>query len=104
MRTFIASAIFLAAALTPAAADTAEEHYKYLHAKCGPVLQMSKSECDCIVDMAKSDLKGKELDVAVLMVKQDQAGIAKLQAELSGQQMTNAMSFVTQAPTKCRNK
>ena len=104
MRIALPAAFCFAAMITPATAESAEEHYKYLHAKCGPVLQMSKSECDCIVDMAKADLKGKELDVAVLMVKQDQEGIAKLQAELSGQQMNNAVAFVTQAPTKCRNK
>ena len=104
MRIITLAAFSLCASLVPAAAETAEEHYKYLHSQCGPMLEMSESECDCIIAMAKSDLKGKELDVAVLMVKRDNEGIAKLQAELSGQQMGNAVSFVSQAPTKCRNK
>ncbi len=98
------AALSLAAATASAAAQTAQEQYDYLHAKCGPTLQMSKSECDCIVAMAKSDLKGKELDMAVLMVKQDEAGIVKLQGEMTGEQMSNTVAFVTGAPTKCRNK
>ncbi len=104
MRMFAIAALCLGATIAPATAQTAEEQYSYLHSKCGPTLQMSKSECDCIVAMAKSDLKGKELDMAVLMVKQDQAGIAKLQGEMTGQQMSNTVAFVTGAPTKCRNK
>ena len=65
---------------------------------------MSKSECDCIVATAKSDLKGKELDMVVVMIKNDPAGIAKMQSELNAQQMNRAMTFVTQTPTKCRNQ
>ena len=104
MRIITLAVFGLCASLAPASAQTAEEHYEYLHSKCGPMLEMSKSECDCIIAMAKSDLKGRELDVAVLMVKRDNEGIAKMQTELSGEQMGNAMSFVSQAPTKCRNK
>jgi len=98
------AAVFLIAALSPAAAETAEEHYKYLHAKCGPALAMSKPECDCIVAAAKTELDNRELDMVVLFVKQDQDGITKMQPKLNEQQMTNAMSFVTDTPKKCRNK
>ncbi|MEM8687764.1 MAG: hypothetical protein AAGF81_10575 [Pseudomonadota bacterium] len=104
MNLIVIAAASLGATMATAAAQTAEEQYNYLHSKCGPALQMSKSECDCIVAMAKSDLSGKELDMAVLMVKQDQAGIAKLHGEMTGQQMSNTVAFVTGAPTKCRNK
>ena len=97
-------AAFLIAAITPAAAETAKEQYDYLHAKCGPALQMSASECDCIVATAKSTLDKTELDMAVLFAKQDQEGITKMQSQLTGAQMTNAMAFVTDAPKKCRNK
>ncbi len=97
-------AAVLIAAFTPAAAETAKEQYDYLHAKCGPALQMSASECDCIVETAKSTLNKTELDMAVLFIKQDEAGITKMQSQLTGEQMTNAMAFVTDTPKKCRNK
>ncbi len=100
----ISAAAFLAVALSPAGADTAEEHYEYLHTKCGPALQMSKSECDCIVTKARADLAKLELDMVVMFVKENQAGIALLQPELTEQQMLNAMSFVTNTPKSCRNK
>ena len=98
------AAALLIVALTSAAAETAEEHYEYLHAKCGPALQMSTAECDCIVTKAKDDLAKLELDMVVMFVKEDQAGIALLQPKLSEQQMLNAMSFVTNTPKSCRNK
>lgn len=94
----------LVAALSPAGAQTAEEHYKYLHAKCGPALAMSTSECDCIVSKAKADLDKPELDMVVMFVKEDQAGIALMQPKLNEQQMLKAMSFVTDTPKSCRNK
>ncbi|NNF80630.1 MAG: hypothetical protein HKN05_21605 [Rhizobiales bacterium] len=104
MRITAISAVFLALSLGPVAAETAKEQYDYLQAKCGPTLQMSASECECIVSMAKADLSKRELDMAVMFVKQDQAGIAKVQSEITGQQLKNAMAFVSQAPTKCKNK
>ena len=99
----LSATALLTMALTPAGAETAEQHYKYLHAKCGPALEMSTAECDCIVTKAKDDLAKLELDMVVMFVKEDQAGIALLQPKLSEQQMLNAMSFVTNTPKSCRN-
>ena len=65
---------------------------------------MSTAECDCIVTKAKDDLAKLELDMVVMFVKEDQAGIALLQPKLNEQQMLNAMSFVTNTPKSCRNK
>ena len=104
MRIAATAVLFVITALVPAVAETVEEQHKFLHAKCGPTLQMSASECDCIVSMAKADLSKRELDMAVMFIKQDQAGISKMQSEITGQQLKNAMAFVSEAPTKCRNK
>lgn len=102
--TALSALVLFATALFPAGAETAKEQYEYLHAKCGPALQMSKSECDCIISMAKADLDKSELDMVVMFVKEDQAGIALLQPKLNEQQMLKAMSFVTNSPKSCRNK
>ncbi len=89
---------------TPAFAATADEHYTYLHEKCGPSLKMEKSGCDCIIAAAKRDLSEDELEMVVLYVKKDKPGIQKKQGELNGNQTAKAKSFVREAPRACRGK
>ncbi|MEM7426892.1 MAG: hypothetical protein AAF441_12425 [Pseudomonadota bacterium] len=88
----------------PVAAATAEDHYEYLHKKCGPSLKMKESGCDCIIKAARRDLSADELEMVVLYVKQDKPGIKKKQGELTGNQTLKARKFVEEAPRACRGK
>ncbi len=104
MRKLTTLTLFALLSVSPALAVTAEDHYAYLHEKCGPSLKMKKSGCDCTVAAARRDLSESELEMVVLYVKQDKPGIRKKQGELNGNQMMTAMTFVAQVPRACRGK
>ncbi len=95
--------LFLAISFS-AQAQNVEEHYKYLHQKCGPSLKMEKSECDCIIKAAKAELSPQELELVVMYVKRDKPGIKRLQGELTGNQTLKAKDFTGNTPNKCRKK
>ncbi len=102
MKKLAAGLAITRAIATGAQAQSVEEHYKYLHQKCGPSLKMEKAGCDCIIASAKRDLSPQELELLVVYVKQDKPGIQRMQGRLNGNQVLKAKAFMKEAPAACR--
>ena len=104
MLKFALTAAFLVVAAGTAQAQTIEDHYKYLHEKCGPSLKMEKAGCDCIIAAAKKNLTDTELELVVMYVKKNKAEAKRLQGIMNGNQVLKAKAFVKETPNACRPK
>lgn len=57
--------------------------------------------CECTAQKAKQELSPKGFDFVVAMLRQDDQVTAKLRAEMTIQEMTQAGTFMMRGPAQC---
>ena len=82
----------------------AENDYDLIRASCSTTLELSDSGCDCIVAKVQAELNDNERGMLVASIESDPTKIAAAQSKLSGEEMNNVMSFMTNTPSLCQNQ
>ncbi len=82
----------------------AENDYDLIRASCSTTLKLSDSGCDCIVAKTQAELNDNERGMLVASIQSDPAKIAAAQSKLSGDEMNNVMTFMTNTPSLCQNQ
>ena len=96
---------FFMAALTAAGltgfAGAAVANDEVILASCKAELQLSDSGCACVLDKVHSELSDKQLAFFVAAIGKDQPAMMKAQMELTGAEMMEIATFMTETPQQC---
>jgi hypothetical protein len=94
----IALGIFAASATSAGALENRE----VLYASCKKDLQLSDTGCDCLMMRMDAELNAKQQRFIATAISKDRDGMVKAQGELSGNEMMEVSTFMTQAPSQCQ--
>ncbi len=75
-----------------------------LEKECKAKLGLSDSACKCIGTKAEADLNEKQQALVVAIVTENDAEQAKLQADMTQDEMVTAGEFMTSAPGACASQ
>ena len=95
MRSILLSAACLAVGLSTAMANE-----DAILASCKQDLRLSDSGCQCVLEKT-GEFNEKQMAMFVAMITKDQAGMMKLQGELTGNEMQNLATRMAQIPSEC---
>lgn len=81
----------------PTAAGTAET----MQSECLAQLNLPASACACIGSSAEVDLTPKQQEFVIAMITSDEAASVRLRGELTIVELTQAASWMGNAPKRC---
>lgn len=87
-------------AASPASADD-----KIIVDSCKKDLQLSESECSCVLTEVNNNLNPNQLKLFLAMIQGNGAAIAQAQSngQMSGDDMLFLTNFMATTPTKCKS-
>lgn len=72
-----------------------------IESSCSTQLGLPAAACQCLRQISEAELSGKQLDMMVAVVTQDDAAQNRLQAEMTPEELTATATFMQSAPGRC---
>ncbi len=97
-------AIVLALASNTINPETALAQDEVVYASCKNDLQMTDSECECVVKAVNDTLNANQLAFFMASIQQDQSAMIAAQGQVNQNEMMELVNFMTTTPTNCKGK
>jgi hypothetical protein len=99
----ILTLMLAAGVLAPLPAAAAPADLATIERECARQLKMSATACKCMRDRA-AKLNDKQQQFVAAVVRKDRAAQKRIQQTMTVQELTEAGTFMTEAPAQCRGR
>ena len=82
----------------------AQANDEVLLKSCKEDLKLSESGCACVMEKIANELSDKQRNFLVASISNDQQAMQQGFKELTGQEMMDVTTFMTQTPMQCQNQ